>query len=157
MKKQQKNSPYNFDVMREYRIYRNIGLNYRWTLFKKCRIRKVIKKNEEIFARCSEWECYIVSNYLSKFRNHGDFRCYLNEKLRICELILKIFDKIYIPLVLGEASLIFSNEEETMVYWIVLLVLFLLTLFLNVSVLVEFNGRKRFYNHCIQIIEGYNK
>lgn len=113
------------------------------------------RQNGEVFSKYSEWEKYFKDTYLSKFTNLNDFRCYLNKKRSICELILKIHDKLYIPIVIAEISTVFSmidNEMKTKIY-IALLILLIVTIIITVKILIEYNGRKTFYTRCISLIK----
>ena len=150
MKKKEKEFPYNFNVMKEYKIYKNIGYTQNNLLVNLKRW-----QSREVFSKYSEWEKYFKDSYLAKFNNLNDFQCYLNKKKEVCELILKVHDKIYIPIVLAEISTVFSmidNEIELNTY-IILLILLLITIVITIVILVGYNGRKSFYTKCISIIE----
>lgn len=150
MEKQEKEFPYNFNVMREYKIYKNIG-NIQNNLLKKL----AGHKKKENFSKYSEWEKYFKYTYLARFTNLYDFQCYLNKKKRNCELILKIHDKVYIPIVLAEVSVFFAmaNKEKNIGIWGFMFALLLATIGITIKILIEYSGRKDFYTKCISIIK----
>lgn len=157
MNEQQKKVPYTFDVIREYRIYKNIGIKHRLDSFKSIKqhkIKKAEKNHEEIFEVFSEWENYFISNYCSN-GNQKDFIHYLNEKMIICEMILKICEVLYVPIVLAEITYMLSDffdYSTSLFQWVIAIAVLIVTVILTIVGMARYNGRKEFYSKCIQII-----
>lgn len=159
--KTQRYCPYNLDLRKELRTYKNIGKDYgnyktadKGWILNVCRyLRKKRNKNNKNYFSCntySEWKDYILDKVNRNINNYDDLIhfliCERNRQLVKKEAIVIILIPIYISLIATAIGNMELNMPETVAIIIVIELLALNGLY-NISQKVIF------YNDLVEILK----
>lgn len=146
-----------FKTVMEYRIYNNIGLEPE-NMFKKYRFELANNRKEPVFKKYSEWENYFTERYINKTSELKEFKFFLEQKKRVCQIILNVLDNLYLPIVVAEFSfLLGSGTEESIEKTTILFLLLLLTTTIATACMIKYNKIRHFYDECLKVIEETEK
>lgn len=156
MSKRKLYTPYGFDEKVEYKIYNQIGEEYRRTVLGKKEKKQV--KILPSFVTYLEWKGY----FINKFSKSRDWDCnfahYLNRKLRTNEKIVDLIKCIAVPIYISEISclLIIYQSGEIQIsistQIAMLFVAIIITVIASFWLIHIYSSRTHFYMDCIDII-----
>lgn len=159
--KTQRYCPYNLDLRKELRTYKNIGKDYgnyktadKGWILNVCRyLRKKRNKNNKNYFSCntySEWKDYILDKVNRNINNYDDLIHFLirerNRQLVKKEAIVIILIPIYISLI---ATAIGNMELNMLVTVASIIVIELLAL----NGLYNINQKVNFYNDLVEVLK----
>ena len=145
--------PYNFNEKYEYKIYSQIGLEYR----KECKGKKR-KKNKKMlsFDKYSEWEKYFSDKFLMSDYNAYNFLHYLNEMLRMYQKFEDYFKALVIPVYMALITILLTIylsmgfAPKRLIF--ALIVSVIMVIIICMYFLHQYSNRINFYADCLKII-----
>ncbi len=151
-KKKKLYKPYGFDEKVEYKIYSQIGENYR----KKFAGKKTNNIDNITFDKYSEWEKYFKDKFFKGDYNAINFDHYLNRMHRRYIRNIELYKAIAIPIYVGEFQClitIYQSNATLLILNAMLLLAIALTVFFSFYFIFKNSIRATFFEDCIKIIE----
>lgn len=150
-------APYGFDEKNEYKIYRQIGEEYRKAILGK-KIKKQIN-NVHSFDTYLEWKEYFINKFSKSCSWNCNFYHYLNEKYRICQRKLELYVSVAVPIYVGEISCLITIYQSDEIELTICQQLFMLLVAIILTIVISFISIRRcsckmhFLADCKSIID----